>query len=177
MDRKLKDYIINNQTSPEMIFRNYKEFLDILFDCGGAVSEILWFEYVLQEKQKDSLGGGGWIDKENPEYMWAETMIFDKGLENRSHAEIVEYIEKVTKRTNSYKLYNECSESLSLPKESVDFAFSCPPYFILEKYCDEDTQSINKFPEYEQWLEFYVRPTIKNCYNALKDCRGNINGR
>lgn len=80
-----------------------------------------------------------------------------------------EYIEKVTKRTDSYKLYNECSENLSLPKESVDFAFSCPPYFILEKYCDEDTQSINKFPEYEQWLEFYVRPTIKNCYNALKD--------
>lgn len=95
MDRKLKDYIINNRTSPEMIFRNYKEFLDILFNCGGAVSEILWFEYVLQEKQKDSLGGGGWIDKENPEYMWAETMIFDKGLENRSHAELIEYIEKV----------------------------------------------------------------------------------
>ena len=92
MDRKLKDYIINNQTSPEMIFRNYKEFLDILFDCGGAVSEILWFEYVLQEKQKDSLGGGGWIDKENPEYMWAETMIYDKNMKHCSLEEIKAHI-------------------------------------------------------------------------------------
>lgn len=79
-----------------------------------------------------------------------------------------QYIEEVTGRTNSYKLYNSCSEDLDLEKESVDFAFSCPPFYTLEKYTDEDTQSINKFPKYEDWLEKYVRPTIKNCITALK---------
>lgn len=78
------------------------------------------------------------------------------------------YIEEVSGRTNSYKLYNECSEELKLEKESVDFAFSCPPFYTLEKYTDEETQSINKFPKYEDWLEKYVRPTIQNCIAALK---------
>ena len=28
---------------------------------------------------------------------------------------------------------------------------------------------MNKYPVYKDWLEYYVRPTIKNCYSALKD--------
>lgn len=83
--------------------------------------------------------------------------------------ELGKYIEETTHRINSYQLYNECSENLILPNDTVDFAFSCPPYFTLEKYCDEKTQSTNKFPEYNDWLQYYVRLTIKNCYVALKD--------
>ena len=79
------------------------------------------------------------------------------------------YIEEVTKRKNSFKVYNECSEDLQLEEASVDFAFSCPPFYGLERYSDEDTQSINRHPKYEEWLEGYVRPTIRNCYNALKN--------
>ena len=66
-------------------------------------------------------------------------------------------------------LGNEGSETFALPEASVDFAFSCPPFFTLEKYSDEETQSVNKFPVYEEWLENYVRPTIKNCISALKE--------
>lgn len=78
------------------------------------------------------------------------------------------YIEEVSGRTNSYKLYNKCSEDLTLENESIDFIFSCPPFFTLERYSTEDTQSVVKFPKYEDWLEQYVRPTIKNCIAALK---------
>lgn len=80
-----------------------------------------------------------------------------------------QYIEQATHRQNSYKILNQCSEDLILEPSSIDFAFSCPPYFSLEKYCNENTQSIIKFPDYDQWLENYVRPTIKNCYISLKD--------
>ena len=80
-----------------------------------------------------------------------------------------EYIEEVTKRKNSYQIYNLCSEQLQLKPKSIDFAFSCPPFFNKEIYTDEPTQSISKFPNYKEWLEKYVRPTIKNCYLALKD--------
>lgn len=79
-----------------------------------------------------------------------------------------EYIEKVTGREGTYDIYNACSEDVILEPESIDFAFSCPPYFTLEQYCDEETQSINKFPKYEDWLEYYVRPTIKSIYQGLK---------
>lgn len=80
-----------------------------------------------------------------------------------------EYIEKVTKRKDSYIIHNSCSEDLILEEESIDFAFSCPPFFGLERYADEPTQSIRRHPSYRQWLEDYVRPTVKHCFAALKD--------
>lgn len=76
-------------------------------------------------------------------------------------------IEQITNRTNSFQIYKYGSEDFT-PKEKIDFAFSCPPFFDLERYSDQSTQSIIKFPQYEDWLEYYVRPTIKNCYNSLK---------
>jgi hypothetical protein len=50
----------------------------------------------------------------------------------------------------------------------VDFAFSSPPYFNLEKYSDEETQCYNKFPTLDEWYNGYVRETIKNIYFMLK---------
>ena len=98
MDGKIKKYIEENKVCSDLIFRNWSEFVELLFECGGFVNEILWFEYVLIDKQKDSLGGGGYGDKENPEYMWAETMIYDRNMKHCSleeiRAHIVETIDK-----------------------------------------------------------------------------------
>ena len=66
------------------------------------------------------------------------------------------------------EIHNIPSEDLTLPDESVDFAFSSPPYFNLEEYSDEETQSYHKFPVYKQWLEGYVRPTMTKVFSALK---------
>lgn len=76
-------------------------------------------------------------------------------------------IEGITNRAGSFQIYKQGSENF-IPKEKIDFAFSCPPFFDLQRYSDEPTQSIVKFPQYEDWLEYYVRPTIKNCYISLK---------
>lgn len=78
------------------------------------------------------------------------------------------YIDQtISKR--KYHIYNLCSEKFQPQAESIDFIFSCPPFFKKEIYCDEITQSINNYPEYNEWLEDYVRPTIQNCYIALKE--------
>lgn len=50
----------------------------------------------------------------------------------------------------------------------IDFAFSSPPYFNLERYSDEETQSYNTYTNIEDWFECYVKPTIQNIYNLLK---------
>ena len=71
--------------------------------------------------------------------------------------------------SNCCELYNLCSEQLCLAKDSIDFIFSCPPFFKKEKYSDEITQSTNNYPILEDWLEQYVRPTIRHCFNALKE--------
>ena len=51
--------------------------------------------------------------------------------------------------------------------EDVDLAFSSPPYFNLEKYCDEPTQCMNQFKTLDEWFEGYVAPTMKNIYQGL----------
>ncbi|MBQ8432069.1 MAG: hypothetical protein IJX28_04210 [Clostridia bacterium] len=97
MLQALERYIEQNKVCSALIFRDWNAFLNILFACGGSVNEILWFEYVLIEKQKNSLGGGGYGDKENSEYMWAETMIYDQDLGCKSLLEIKEHINSTIK--------------------------------------------------------------------------------
>lgn len=82
--------------------------------------------------------------------------------------ELGEYIEMVTGRDDSYELHCCGSEDFIGPENSIDFAFSSPPYFDLEVYSDEETQCFNKYPVLEDWLEGYVRQTIKNIYRMLK---------
>lgn len=49
-----------------------------------------------------------------------------------------------------------------------DIAFSSPPYFNVEVYSQEVTQSYNKYPEYNNWVKYFLRPTIHNCIDVLK---------
>lgn len=80
-----------------------------------------------------------------------------------------QYITTALNKNKNYNIYNLCSEKFQLKPESIDFIFSCPPFFKKENYSDEITQSANNYPEYKDWLENYVRPTIKNSYVALKE--------
>jgi len=83
-------------------------------------------------------------------------------------------IESVTGRRNSYELHCAGSEDLQGPENSIDFAFSSPPYFSLEQYGSQgadfnnDAQCYNKFPEIDEWMEGYVRATIQNIRRMLK---------
>ena len=79
------------------------------------------------------------------------------------------HIEETTGREDSFKIRCTGSETLDIKEEGVvDFAFSSPPYFTLERYCEEETQSYIKYPTLEKWFEGYVKPTIKNIYKLLK---------
>ena len=74
--------------------------------------------------------------------------------------------------SGSYICYNVCSQNdvlYELLPDNIDLAFSCPPYFNLEVYSKDATQSYNQYSNYNDWLEYYWRPTIKICHNKLKD--------
>lgn len=79
-------------------------------------------------------------------------------------------VKKVIKDESSFRIINDISENISRYVESgsVDVAFSCPPYYKYEEYCLEETQSIIKYPLYEDWLIGYVTETIKSIYKVLK---------
>ena len=51
----------------------------------------------------------------------------------------------------------------------MDMCMSCPPYFTLEKYSDDKSQSYNMYSDYEDWVNEYWKSTVENCYYYLKD--------
>lgn len=67
-----------------------------------------------------------------------------------------------------FELYPCGSEDFLPNKNSLDLCFTSPPYFDLEKYADEPTQSYIKFNTKDAWVEGFLRPTFKNCYYGLK---------
>jgi hypothetical protein len=107
---------------------------------------------------------GALTSKNNYKYLGIEP-----NMETYTHLnELGLYIERATNRQKSYKLFCMGSEDFMIKENYIDFAFSSPPYFNLEQYCDEPTQCYIKFPELEKWFDGYVKPTINNIYKMLK---------
>ena len=69
----------------------------------------------------------------------------------------------------STQLYRMGSEDFKPDRKSLDLCFASPPYFDLEKYSEEDTQSYVKFDGKDAWIEGFLRQTFENCHYGLKD--------
>lgn len=50
----------------------------------------------------------------------------------------------------------------------VDVVFTSCPYFSKEVYSSDEAQSAKKFPEFEQWCEGFLRPTLETAARWLK---------
>lgn len=68
----------------------------------------------------------------------------------------------------NYLISRTGSEEFKPYRNSLDLCFTSPPYFDLEKYANEPTQSYVKFDNKEAWIEGFLRPTFQNCYYGLK---------
>jgi len=68
-----------------------------------------------------------------------------------------------------FKIYCQGSEVL-IPElvGKVDFVFTSPPYFNLEKYSDDDGESTKYYNDFSRWGKFYVIPTVRNIKAYLK---------
>lgn len=53
--------------------------------------------------------------------------------------------------------------------ERFDIALTSPPYYDTEKYCDEETNSFNRYKTFEDWVEGFYKPLILNTMKYLKD--------
>jgi len=67
-----------------------------------------------------------------------------------------------------YMIFKCGSESWLPEKNMFDFCFTSPPYFDLEKYSDEPTQSYVRYPEKKMWIDGFLKMTFHNCYHGLK---------
>lgn len=62
----------------------------------------------------------------------------------------------------STTLYNRGVETMldELDNQTFDACITSPPYFNLEIYSDESTQSIQKYPTYDEWIHKFIKPII-----------------
>lgn len=67
-----------------------------------------------------------------------------------------------------FELYPCGSEEFRPNKQCLDLCFTSPPYFDLEKYADEPTQSYIKYKTKKEWIDGFLAQTFENCYCGLK---------
>ena len=58
---------------------------------------------------------------------------------------------------------------LSEYKEYFDLVLTSPPYFDTERYTDEETQSIVKHSNFDNWMKGYFFPTLDKCWDSLAE--------
>lgn len=68
------------------------------------------------------------------------------------------------------EIYNIGAEHMNdFIKEKVDIILTSPPYFNLEIYSAEKTQSENQHSSYEQWRDVWLADVIKKAISHLND--------
>ena len=78
---------------------------------------------------------------------------------------------------NTYHVFDEGSEHIGKHpdfqqyKGKLDLAFTSPPYFDREQYSDDDEQSFKSYPMYHDWRDNFLKPTLTNAYESLKNDR------
>jgi len=66
------------------------------------------------------------------------------------------------------EIINGVAEKEENYKYQFDLAITSPPYFDLEKYSEDETQSYIKYSNYGLWKEKFLKKMIQNVYNHLK---------
>jgi hypothetical protein len=63
---------------------------------------------------------------------------------------------------NQVDIYNSPVETMLdlLDNKHFDMCLTSPPYYDLEVYSHEDTQSVKQYTSYEEWLNGFIKPII-----------------
>jgi len=78
---------------------------------------------------------------------------------------------------NTYHIFQEGSEHIGNHpdfqqyKGKLDLVFTSPPYFDREQYSDDETQSYKSYPQYNDWRDNFLKPTLENAFHSLKSDR------
>lgn len=82
----------------------------------------------------------------------------------------MDIVNKLTPRNKqeNFKVTTEPFETANLKNiKDVDLFFSSPPYFDFEIYTNEETQSINNYKTYNDWLVRFLFRSIKNAFSVI----------
>ncbi len=77
-------------------------------------------------------------------------------------------VSKLAIKQENFKVRTEPFETANLKNiKDVDLFFSSPPYFDFEVYTNEETQSINNYKTYNDWIVKFLFRSIKNAFSVI----------
>lgn len=65
-------------------------------------------------------------------------------------------------------MYCSPAEDITYDNNSFDFVFTSPPYYNIEKYCQEETQSFKRYRKFDIWLSSFLFKAIDKAWQGLK---------
>jgi len=178
-----------NYDSPKVVYEkvkndiNYKE-LDMLHrreyiysltkECNTF--NVSYCSYILQDLLKDKITEAKVLD---PSMGWGDRLI--AALANnvntyhgydpnkKLHLPYSKIIKLFNINKNKYKHLAIPFEDAVLPKNFYNLALTSPPYYDLESYSKDNTQSNVKNETYTDWVNSFYRPYIIKMIEAVKE--------
>lgn len=171
-DKKLLEQLINRLLSTESKMINSS-----LWGCYGCkygkvynfppnIAKCLFNYYKAKNILDPCAGYGGrllgfWVSN-------AESYIGIDPNKIVPYTSLIETLHEVSDNDKNVQIFNECAEEFNYSKiNPVDFIFTSPPYFNLEIYSHDETQSCIRYPTYEEWLDKFLFKMISSANTAL----------
>jgi hypothetical protein len=80
----------------------------------------------------------------------------------------IEMANKLTKEDKEAIVVPSPAEDAYIEKDYFDFIFTSPPYFILERYTQEQNQSWQRYKKIDKWLEDFLFKVLRKSWDSLK---------
>ena len=93
-------------------------------------------------------------------------------LKKGHNAIIRTFVSKEFRKKYSVK-YTPFERSKLNSNQTFDMVFTSPPYFDLEVYSNNDTQSVKSFKNVEEWINGFLLPSVQKSWNVL-DINGHM---
>ena len=130
----------------------------------GAMSSLKRIHYIGTDPNTDNF-----IDELGiTRYEYVADFFNNKALETNSFWE---------EEQNTFHIFQEGSEHIGNHtdfqqyKSKLDMVFTSPPYFDREQYSTDEEQSYKAYPQYDDWRDNFLKPTLTNAYESLRNDR------
>jgi hypothetical protein len=130
----------------------------------GAMSSLKKIHYIGTDPNTDNF-----IDELGiTRYEYVAEFFNNKALETNSFWE---------EEKNTYHIFQEGSEHIGNHpdfqqyKGKLDMVFTSPPYFDREQYSNDEEQSYKAYPQYDDWRDNFLKPTLTNAFESLRNDR------
>jgi len=153
----------------KMVLMGFKLRLHITGNFRPAVAKEIYNKFGNQGTVLDfSSGYGGRFIG-----FWASNCKHYIGVDPNSllqepYRQISEWLIKNHPKDKTFQFIKSPAEDVDYSCFSPDLIFTSPPYFDIERYSQEDTQSWKKYKEINVWLEKFLFTTLSKTCGCLK---------